>query len=323
MRACASTLAFNQLFLKKNSGRKANLKLAIARVKENYSFTEWDEKVLMRLSPVLEKHADSFVDEFYEKIQKFKNAPKYLKNEKIIEKHRQAIKKWFLKLFQGPFDDDYLYYLEKIGYTHVKVELPSHYVNVSMSFVRQFCTDKIIDGIGERQERSDMIASLGKVLDINLDIMTSSYIQEEKNIFFISKKAEGKVINFARRFSYGLNLVLLLGLVILGLTVLALFAYDLTHIFSGNFEAGLLATLGSLLMLWVVIELVDTEVDHLKGGKFTIKIFVSVAMVAIIRKILVTSLETDEVNQQVFLLSSLAILGAIFWIVSKTEKADF
>ena len=296
--------------------------LAINRVKENYSFTEWDAKVLARLSIVMEKHTDDFASKFYEKIMKFKNASKYLKNEKIIKTHRKAINEWFLKLFRGPFDDDYLYYLERIGYTHVKVSLPSHYVNVSLNFIRNFCTDIIMNDVPESEERSDMLASLGKIIDMNLDILTSSYIQEEKNIFFISKKAEGRLINFARRFSYGLNLVLLMGLVILGLAVLGLFGYDLSHLLAGNIEQGLLASLGSLLMLWVVIELVDTEVDHLKGSKFSVKIFVSVAMVAIIRKILVSSLQTHTANAQMFLLAALAVLGVIFWIISKTEKSE-
>ena len=294
--------------------------LAIDKIKENYSFTDWDAKVLMRLASIMEKHTQDFTDEFYRKIKTFKNASKYLKSEKIIEKHRDAVQGWFLKLFQGPFDDDYLYYLERIGYTHVKVELPSHYVNVSVNFIRNYCTKIAIEEVPDCEERSDMIVSLGKILDMNLDILTSSYIQEEKNIFFISKKAEGKLINFAKRFSYGLNLVLLLGLVILGITVLGLFGYDLTHILSGDIEKGLLASLGSLLMLWVVIELVDTEVDHLKGSKFSIKIFVSVAMVAIIRKILITSLKSDELNTQIFLVIALGVLGAILWIISKTES---
>ena len=296
--------------------------LAIDKIKENYSFTDWDAKVLMRLASIMEKHTNDFTDEFYRKIKTFKNASKYLKNEKIIKKHRDAVQGWFLKLFQGPFDDDYLYYLERIGYTHVKVELPSHYVNVSINFIRNYCTKIAIEEVPDCEERSDMIVSLGKILDMNLDILTSSYIQEEKNIFFISKKAEGKLINFAKRFSYGLNLVLLLGLVILGITVLGLFGYDLTHILSGNIEKGLLASLGSLLMLWVVIELVDTEVDHLKGSKFSIKIFVSVAMVAIIRKILITSLKSDELNTQIFLVIALGVLGAILWIISKTESTS-
>jgi uncharacterized membrane protein (DUF373 family) len=296
------------------------LALAIDKIKENYSFTDWDAKVLMRMASIMEKHTEDFTDEFYRKIKTFKNASKYLKSEKIIKKHRDAVQGWFFKLFQGSFDDDYLYYLERIGYTHVKVALPSHYVNVSINFIRNYCTKIAIEEVPDCEERSDMIVSLGKILDMNLDILTSSYIQEEKNIFFISKKAEGKLINFAKRFSYGLNLVLLLGLVILGITVLGLFGYDLTHILSGDIEKGLLASLGSLLMLWVVIELVDTEVDHLKGSKFSIKIFVSVAMVAIIRKILITSLKSDELNAQIFLVIALGVLGAILWIISKTES---
>ena len=294
--------------------------MAIEKIKENYALTEWDEKLLMKMLPAMEKNSDNFVKEFYRKAMKFKNASKYLKSALVISKHEAALKEWFLKLFKGPFDDNYLYYMEGIGYAHVKIELPSHYVNVSMSFVRSFCTDILSKEMRDCEERTDMTHALGKILDMNLDILTSSYIQEEKNIFFISKKAESKLINFAKRFSYGLNLILVLGLVVLGLTVLGLFAYDLTHVFGGDLERGLLATLGSLLMLWVVIELMDTEVNHLKGAKFSIKVFVSVAMVAIIRKILVSSLKTEAVEAQLSLIMALAVLGAVFWIVSKTES---
>lgn len=167
---------------------------------------------------------------------------------------------------------------KELGYTHVKIELPSHYVNVSISFIRNYC--------------------------------------------FISKKAENKLINFAKRFSYGLNLVLVMGLVILGITVLCLFAYDLSHIFYGDLEKGLLATLGSLLMLWVVIELMDTKVRHLKGAKFSIKVFIGVAMVTVIRKILVTSLQSEAIEAQVSLVLALAVLGVVYWIVVKTEKME-
>lgn len=88
--------------------------MAIEKIKENYSFTKWDEKVLFKLVPIMEKHADNFVEEFYKKALKFKNASKYLKNEKIIEKHKKAIKEWFLRLFKGLFDDDYISYMEGI-----------------------------------------------------------------------------------------------------------------------------------------------------------------------------------------------------------------
>jgi uncharacterized membrane protein (DUF373 family) len=294
--------------------------LLIEKIKENYSFGRWDERVLLKLAPVMEKYEEEFAEAFYEKTKAFANASKYLKDEEIISRHKGAIKGWFNSLFSGPWNDKYLHYLQDIGYTHVKVELPSHYVNVLISFIRKYCSDIILKEFSDCEERTDMMIALSKILDINLDILTSSFIQEETNIFFISKKAESKLINFAQRFSYGLNLILVIGLGILGLTVLGLFAYDLTHIIYGDIEKGLLATLGSLLMLWVVIELVDTEVDHLKGAKFSIKVFVSVAMVAIIRKVLVTSLKSEAVEAQISLIAALAVLGLLYWIISKAEK---
>lgn len=296
--------------------------MAIERIKENYHFTDWDTNLLIKLAPIMEAQSDNFAEQFFKKAMQFKNASKYLKNDAIVKKHNDKIKEWFLKLFNGPFDDDYLYYLQAVGFSHVKAELPSHYVNVCISFFRKYCTEIILKEVSACEERTDMMIALGKILDINLDVLTSSYIEEEKNIFFLSKKAENKLIGFARRFSYGLNLVLVLGLVILGLTVLGLFAYDLSHIFAGNIEKGLLATLGSLLMLWVVIELVDTEIDHLKGAKFSVKVFISVAMVAVIRKILVASLKTEPaaIEAQYSLIAALAVLGFVFWIITKSEK---
>lgn len=301
---------------------KGELALYIKKVKENYNFTDWDENVLRKMAPFMEKRADSFVEAFYLKALKFKNVSNYLKNDEVTKRHQEAIKDWYLRMFNGPFDDNYLYYLEGIGYAHVKVSLPSHYVNASISQVREFCTNVIIEEVTAFDERGDMMQSLGKILDINLDILTSSYIKEEINIYFLSKKAENKLIEFAKRFSYGLNLVLVMGLVLLGIMVLGLFAYDLTHIFVGNIEQGLLGTLGSLLMLWVVIELVDTEVDHLQGAKFSVKVFISVAMVAVIRKILVASLKSGEaaLQSQYALIAAMLVLGILYWIIFKTEK---
>ena len=296
------------------------LKHKIERIKKHYGFTSRDELVLMKLADTIEGHQTDFVETFYEHIEQFDQSGDHLKTQKIIERHKQALQHWFVKLFRGPFDSRYFSYLEGIGYTHVKVGLPSHYVNASISFVREYCTSLLSDQIENRTEREEVLIAFGKILDINLDILTSSYIQEEVNLFFISKKAEGKLINFAKRFSYGLNLMLMMGLVLLGVIVLALFAHDASYILRGDLEKGLLGMLGALLMLWVVIELVDTEVEHLQGARFTIKVFIGVAMVAVIRKILITSLKTEEVEAQLSMIAALAVLGALFWVVSRIEK---
>ncbi len=288
------------------------------RIKAHYGFTVDDARNLRDISGLMGRYSDDFVVAFYDYVKNFEDAPKFLKDEATIKKHQDSLKGWFMELFSGEYGNDYLERLEKIGAAHVKIDLHAHYVNAAMHFVKRYVTELLRKEISDPGEAAYIMRSVEKILDINLDVLTSSYIEEEKK-FFLSQKVESYLIKMAIRFSYGLNLILVLGLVVLGLMVLGLFAYDVTHIFDGDIEKGLLSTLGSLLMLWVVIELVDTEIKHLRGGKFAIKVFVSVALVAIIRKILVTTLEAEAVGAQVSLIAAVAVLGVVYWLISKVE----
>ena len=291
----------------------------IERIKTHYNFTAGDVKNLKRLEPLMEKHKEGFVVDFYNYVKNFEEADKYLKDSHIIKRHQDALKIWFMELFNGEYGLKYMNELEKVGMTHVKINLPAHYVNAAFHFVKDFAHSVLHKEVENADERAYLERSVIKILDINLDIFTSSYIEEEKR-FFLSQKVESFLIQLANRVSHGLNLTLVLGLVGLGVMVIGLFIYDIMHILDGNLEQGILGTLGSLLMLWVVIELMDTEIKHLKGGKFAIKVFISVALVAIIRKILVTSLRHDAVEAQVSLVAAVAVLGVVYWLISKVEK---
>jgi len=291
----------------------------IERIKTHYNFTAGDVKNLKRLEPLMEKHKEEFVVDFYNYVKNFEEADKYLKDPHIIKRHQDALKIWFMELFNGEYGLKYMNELEKVGMTHVKINLPAHYVNAAFHFVKDFAHSVLHKEVENADERAYLERSVIKILDINLDIFTSSYIEEEKR-FFLSQKVESFLIQLANRVSHGLNLTLVLGLVGLGVMVIGLFIYDIMHILDGNLEQGILGTLGSLLMLWVVIELMDTEIKHLKGGKFAIKVFISVALVAMIRKILVTSLRHDAVEAQVSLVAAVAVLGVVYWLISKVEK---
>ncbi len=292
---------------------------SIEQIKVHYDFTTGDIKNLLKLKPVMEKHKDDFVVEFYNYVKNFEDAHMFLKDDATIKRHQAALKIWFMDLFNGEYGHRYLNELEKVGMVHVKINLHAHYVNAAFHFVRDFIHNVLEAEIESSEEKNYLEKSVIKVLDINLDVFTSSYIEEEKRIF-LSHKVESFLINMANRFTHGLNIMLVLGLVVLGLLVMGLFFYDLAHAMGGNLEKGLLSTLGSLLMLWVVIELMDTEIKHLRGGKFAIKVFLSVALVAMIRKILVESLEKGAVQAQLSLVVAVAVLGVVYWLVSNVDK---
>ncbi len=291
----------------------------VEKIKADYNFTNGDVKNLVSLKPLMEPLATDFVKEFYEYVKSFDESEKYLKDAMVIKKHQDALTVWFIGLFSGEYGRVYFDGLDKVGTAHVKINLPAHYVNAAMHFVKGYIRDVIRKECKDEEESTYLERSIGKIIDINLDIFTSSYIEEEKR-FFLSQKVESYLIQFAGRFSFGLNLILVLGLMALGIGILGLFVYDISHILDGNIEKGILSTLGSLLMLWVVIELLDTEIEHLRGGKFAIKVFVSVALVAVIRKILVMSLAHEEVEAQMTLIAAIAVLGAVYWLIAKVDK---
>ncbi|MBI5599627.1 MAG: phosphate-starvation-inducible PsiE family protein [Deltaproteobacteria bacterium] len=293
----------------------------IERIKAHYNFTAKDVLNLKSLLPLMEAHRHGFVEAFYGHIKNFEDTSKFLKDAEVIKRHQEAIGAWFLRLFSGEYGPTYFQELERVGTVHVDINLSAHYVNTSMHFVKMYMMDVLKREVRDPKECLYLSGSVDKILDINLDVFTSSYIEEEKKVSFISYRVESYLIHFSKRFSYGLNLTLVLGLVVLGVMVMGLFIYDLTHMFEGGeMEKGLLSTLGSLLMLWVVIELMDTEIEHLKGGKFTVKIFISVALVAVIRKILVASLAHEALGAQLSLIAAVAVLGGVYWLISRVEK---
>src|SRR4030067_1880134 len=145
----------------------------IERIKTHYNFTAGDVKNLKRLEPLMEKHKDEFVVDFYNYVKNFEEAGKYLKDAQIIKRHQDALKIWFMELFNGEYGFKYMNVLEKVGMTHVKINLPAHYVNAAFHFVKDFTNSVLHKEVGSVDERAHFGRSVIKILDINLDIFTS------------------------------------------------------------------------------------------------------------------------------------------------------
>ncbi|MCP4118802.1 MAG: EAL domain-containing protein [Desulfobacteraceae bacterium] len=155
---------------KKNSG-KNNLGETI---KNNYQLTDREALLMRDLFSLVENNADDFVREFYDFIFKFDHAEAFLKNDKIIELHNVKIREWLFGLFCGNYDADYFAGLKHISEAHSRIGLPTHYINASFNFVRRFLLRMLVES--NRLEHLDVIE---KVIDINLDVLTSAYLLED------------------------------------------------------------------------------------------------------------------------------------------------
>ena len=288
-------------------------------LKDHYCFTDDDADLLRSLQPLAAQNLDRFCDEFYDYLYGLPDTAAIL-NRSARDRLNDMHRRWFMSLFDGIYDNHYMNHLGRIGQAHVKVGLNIHFVNASMNQIRHFLLNLIDKNYSDREQRRILREACEKMLDMNLDVMGSSYREEEMKKVFVSRKVESFLIKLTERFTYGLNLALVLALAGVSISVVTLFIWDILHIFSGNMEKGILSALGSLLILWMMIELMDNEIKNLKGGKFNILVFIGVIIVAIIREILISTLRKDDLTTQAFLAGTLLVLGIVYYLVSLAQK---
>jgi uncharacterized membrane protein (DUF373 family) len=287
-------------------------------IKDNYHFTKDEFDLLTDLLPYIEPVADQIVEDYQNLLLELPDTAKLLQGETAKVRLKNFHRRWLLTVFKGPYDDRYFQSLKRIGHAHMRIGLSAHFVYVGMNFLRT-SIKQIITPQLEPSALEMSFRVVDKALDLNLDVIARTYHEEELRRFFLSYKLDDTLIRFAHRFTFGLDLVLMIGLIGLSLGVIGMFIHDVTQIFHTGPEAGIVGALGSLLILWLMIELLDAQVDRLRGGAFKLNLFVGVGLVAFIRKILVTSLTHETMVVKAFYLGGILVLGVIFWLVSKVE----
>ncbi|EEP60617.1 protoglobin domain-containing protein [Sulfurihydrogenibium yellowstonense] len=299
----------------------------IEQIKKDFDFTQEDVERIKKLKPILEKYLDEFISKFYFFISRFPDYNQFLKNEDLFKRHKSELKNWFLDLFSGNYDENYFSRLYKIGEVHVNIGLPTHYVNAAFNFVRRFIIEKIDAEIQDRNERNLYVTSIGKLIDINLDVLTLAYREKELIKYGALSKYTRILFVFAKRFSEIIDFVILGALVIVALFVFVLFGYDIYKILFNiiPFEEGIIILLGTLLILWAVGELMNEEIKHFKGGGFAITIFVSIALAAMIRKLLIASLSESGEKKVIELVAYsfvILVLGIVYWLIKKNKQQE-
>ena len=286
-------------------------------LKAHYRFTKDDEALLLEMKPQLESFADGFIEGFYEFIWNFGKTAEFLKDEEIVTRHRGKVRQWYLDLFSGTYDISYFLKLYKIGEIHVKLGLPTHYVNAAFNYVRVFTLGRIHKQYSGDNDLTDRLKAVERILDINLDVLTGSYREEEIGRFLTLSRIEKTLLGFLKKTSAYFNYLLAGALVMVAFFSIGLFGYDVYLLFSRqtSIEQGILTILGSLLILWAAIELIHEEMKHLRGGSFALEAFITLAIAALIRKILILSLSPAQ-TMDVLLYGVLVLcLGISYWLI--------
>lgn len=295
---------------------------AMDDILSHYGYTGQDQELRDQLAEIVLPVQDQFADDFYKMLEEDAYTASFFPNQEAVAKRKKTFKYWLNIMLTDPFDHRLHLKLERIGKTHVRIGLDGHYVNAAMNFIRRYCHQILFRSVSDNKRLDALLETLDKVLDISLDIMTSSYREAELKKVFLSKQVEYFMVRWAERVMHGLNLILMIGLLVLAAGVAVLLGSDVFYAITTSVEQGVIRALGSLLILWMMVELLHAQVAQLKGGKFNVRIFVDLAMVAFIRKIFVASLEDKDPWSFGLLIGALLVLGVIYFLLGRSEKSS-
>ena len=292
---------------------------SIKEIKQDYRFTPDDERRLAQLKPLMEEHAEEIMSTVSLWFKGTKGAARFFTEETLQQHVFASQKDWFVLLFSGKYDNTYYDKLIKIGMAHMRKNVDVHYLHRMANIIKNSCTGVLSKADDARDEMVNNIVSVGKIVDISLNIITNAYIEEEMRVYSPAYKVKSALISFSERFSQGTNLLLVLALMGLTLGVGWLFVQDVMRLISGDVERGIISALGSMLLLWLMIELMNTEISHLKGGKFHISVFVGVALVTMIRETMIATLKHEKPESIYYLIAAILVIGFVYWIVTRAE----
>jgi len=293
---------------------------SIKEIKQDYRFSPEDERRLARLKPLMEEHADEIMSTVSLWFKGTKGTATFF-TEETLQKHVfDTQKMWFMMLFSGAYDNRYYESLIRIGSVHVRRSVDVHYIHRVANIVKNSCIGILSRTDDGRVEATNNIVTVCKIIDISVNVITTAYIEEEMRIYSPVYKVKSALITFSERFSQATNLLLVLALMGLTIGVGWLFIQDVTHLLSGDVERGIISALGSMLLLWLMIELLNTEISHLKGGKFHISVFVGVALVTMIRETMIATLKHEKPEAIYYLIAAILVIGFVYWIVTRAEE---
>ena len=139
-----------------------------------------DMKRVRSIAPIVTPHLDPLIDDFYAEIQRHPQALKVITGgDEQIERLKGTLREWLAELLAAKCDRAYMLRRWRIGWRHVEIGLAQVYTNAAMSRLRTGLTRIVFESSGlETEQLSLTVASLNKLLDLDLAIIEDAYQAE-------------------------------------------------------------------------------------------------------------------------------------------------
>ena len=144
---------------------------------------------------------------------------------------------------------------------------------------------------------------------------------------------EQKLISGMKNFNQFIHVLLAVALGIACVMVIWDFGVKATDALqAGNATSGFFHALGSLFILWTLSTLISAEMNYLQTGRTSVRVFVEVAMISVIREMIVQPVQVASASgshdsnfnplHYGLLLAALLVIGVVYKLVSSSEPQD-
>jgi two-component system sensor histidine kinase HydH len=143
-------------------------------IRQFVGFDARDAANLAALRKLVEPQLPRVIDRFYREVQSHAGMRQVLTGGPTqMERLKRTLLEWLQQLMSGPYDADYWRERARVGRTHVRINLPQHYMFAGMEIIWQELRG-IIEASATRGKQ-DKLASLHKLLTIEIAVMLESY----------------------------------------------------------------------------------------------------------------------------------------------------
>jgi hypothetical protein len=132
--------------------------------------TDKEVELLKELKPEAEKRNREMTEDFYTRLFAHEMTKEYFEGQDMERLH-QMIGDWFIELFSGQYDEDYVKRRLRIGYVHVKIGLPVRYPLAMIDIVNQH-GEKVAESSSNPAEAKEAVR---KVTALDIAIFNQAY----------------------------------------------------------------------------------------------------------------------------------------------------
>lgn len=161
---------------------------------EMMNLSQEEKDLLAELQDVAEEQSDAMTDDFYDRLMAHDNTAEYFEDIEMERQH-EFIADWFVDLFNGEYDAEYVSERLEIGHIHVRIGLPVRYP-LSMVDVIMEHGEEVAAESSDPEAAKD---AFQKVMSLDIAVFNQAY--EDRQLEHLAELVGGE--RLARRLLMG------------------------------------------------------------------------------------------------------------------------